>query len=733
MLSKAHVDRFDRRSQGFHGSENQCVAKQKGDHHVQSHRRIGHAGIVSIPLVNDNGAGEQDYDTGNTSTDTSANVRGNIVVDDWFDPRLIDQHRNLSGRPGVGHLVIGHVAHGQIRMVAHKVPRLRVDPFCELVNRGDSTATSVRRRSSFHRTADGRSPHAPESSPGMIDLSYLAPHELCRTPEQSALGHRSKTNRESGFQELTDGGRTGFPDLSAPVLVSSSSPPGAIIAQKPCVVFFVTAVVLVVEIVVVAFVVTVHARVDRGLVLRGIRYSIGFGHAVLRLDPGTGGPSAPSRLLGFGRKSREFDGLGGVVGCADFRARSIPRLRLQRLLLPPLRLFHPFQERGLFGKPVRDTATGHQGQQPCYRPGRPFSSHERDRRPHKTPGSQGRQEGQPPQRNDAELTGDHDDQDPVEGFTFQRPRQDVERSASERLEKRLSPPWRRGSHLPPPKQIQVAGEAPRRDESVGPKGRGKHPVGCPHQSQVHTGRKGGRDQQKLRGKMPGVVAGSDTSRCSIEQTREDHDGYHQSPEQGVEGCRPGRSRRGQPGSICCGGRGGGIGATTGTAATVPKQGDEQTDRNKHPKSDGPRYVFWPFFPLETGAPVAVGVAKRAESTPGSVVRCDTGHDVIVAVVMAVVVVKTLVVVDGIRIIAALVLQDIVAGWDFLLLFWFLWMIAIADGIELVGCCVQRRSCLRLRTGWFICPLVQRRWRFSRGQIALMELGKRWHGGNLGER
>mmetsp|Transcript_15544 Transcript_15544/g.33601 ORF Transcript_15544/g.33601 Transcript_15544/m.33601 type:complete len:264 (+) Transcript_15544:843-1634(+) len=208
MLGEANVHGFDRRSQGLHDGENQCVAKEKGDDHVQGHRRIGHTRIVSIPLVHQDRPGEQNNNPGDTSTDACAHVCGDIVVDDGFDTGLVDQYRNLLGGPRVGHLVVGDVAHGHVGVRADKIPRNAVDSFHYHLAIGQR-----RRRRRRRTTTNGHPPHSPESCPGVIDLSYLTPYQLGKTSEQSALGHRTETDRESGCHELADGGRSRVPSF----------------------------------------------------------------------------------------------------------------------------------------------------------------------------------------------------------------------------------------------------------------------------------------------------------------------------------------------------------------------------------------------------------------------------------------------------------------------------------------------------------------------------------------
>ena len=84
MLSKAHVDSFDRCAERLHDRENQSVAEDKGKNHIHDDCTVANVWRATITLMNQDGPSENNNNTCNRTTYASAHVRRNILVNDWF-------------------------------------------------------------------------------------------------------------------------------------------------------------------------------------------------------------------------------------------------------------------------------------------------------------------------------------------------------------------------------------------------------------------------------------------------------------------------------------------------------------------------------------------------------------------------------------------------------------------------------------------------------------------------
>mmetsp|Transcript_24845 Transcript_24845/g.49541 ORF Transcript_24845/g.49541 Transcript_24845/m.49541 type:complete len:386 (-) Transcript_24845:94-1251(-) len=361
---------------------------------------------------------EYDYRSGYESAHGRAHVRCDIIVNDGFHSRSLNECRNIVRRSLITFVVSRNMTHGQIRMTADESANgnIQFSPIkSDLLPQLPRTRETPRRRCIDGNVHAPKSRRVPRKSTGeekthRIRISHDAPQKLRQPPQQSALRHGSETGGHRRGQKCFDRRIVGLSrgwGWSAPspgIGVRAGARHG--VAQIEIAVFVV---------VVVQAVVKVHYGSVRGCVCRSIRLRhgmsrrLGGGHARIVISISSGRSIRSLFRSGLRSRGRRHTG---------FSPLPAPRLLPFQFLHFPLLRPHLFDHQRLLRKPRRHPPRGDKSQYPRNRPRGPFPRQQRHRQPRPVNASghhpirheyfrrQDRPNGAPPRR-DAEELKDH--------------------------------------------------------------------------------------------------------------------------------------------------------------------------------------------------------------------------------------------------------------------------------------------------------------------------------------
>ena len=220
VLGKAHIYSLDARTQRFHYGKYEGVGEDEAKEHNFTNGPIAQWLSVRILGTAVIGHDEADEDHNNARycrSDSGAHSGSNVVVDNGFNTRGVNEGRHIIGRSLVGLEVGRNVTHGKVGMAANKFSGCQIEPSVKVHCKRSPISTStdfvmagaificVLPCADAHSTKakpSGRGREAPgENQTKSVGISHRTPNELRWTAQQPTLRDGAKGNGGTGYNE----------------------------------------------------------------------------------------------------------------------------------------------------------------------------------------------------------------------------------------------------------------------------------------------------------------------------------------------------------------------------------------------------------------------------------------------------------------------------------------------------------------------------------------------------
>jgi hypothetical protein len=220
VLGETDVHRLDARSQRFHYGKYEGVREDEAKEHNFTNGPIAQwlgVRILGTAVIGHDEPDEDYYNARYCRSDSGAHSGGNVVVNNGFNTRGVNEGRHIIGSSLVGLEVGRNMTHSEVGMAANefsgcqvKSPvkvRCKTSPvttFADLVMAG-TIFICVFPCADTHSTKakpSGRGGEAPgENQTKSVGISHRTPNELRWTAQQSTLRDGAKGNGGTGYNE----------------------------------------------------------------------------------------------------------------------------------------------------------------------------------------------------------------------------------------------------------------------------------------------------------------------------------------------------------------------------------------------------------------------------------------------------------------------------------------------------------------------------------------------------